>query len=759
MNIFKGFEPRVYQQTLCASALSKNSLVVLPTGLGKTAIAMMVAAGRLKKFPESKILMLAPTRPLVSQHKESFEDFLDMQFVHPDAMTVFTGTIKSEKRQELWADSKIIFSTPQGLENDVLSGKISLKDVSLIIFDEAHRATGDYSYVWLAKQYMRQSKNPLILALTASPGNSRDVIQEICSNMYIQNIEVRDKTSPDVAPYVKETKIDWREVTLPASFTEIIKPLETMVLSKVHNIKQYLTAINPRIAANPKFASKKDLLMLQAKLQGMIAKESDPELYQVISVVAQIIKLQHAIELLQTQGVSPARQYMDDLWSQGMKAKSKAAQAITNDSSFRIALSKLWKLDDDKVLHPKLLELESIVTEYIQKKPDAKIIIFNNYRDSIVHLKAMLDKAKVSSEIFVGQAKKKGMGITQKEQLQLIQDFRNEKFNVLIMSSVGEEGLDIPAVDLVVFYEPVPSTIRQIQRAGRTGRQDKGHVIILMAKNTRDVAYFWSTKRKEKSMYDSLNKMKETLSLPSFESAQSSLADIPASNDDSKSTTDLQENSIPSENAKSIIVDMREKANRIVKHFVDEGYTIDLKQLPAGDYILNEDVGVEFKTKKDFVDSIVDGRLFDQASALTRAFAKPLFVVQGEEDVYAIRNISPQAVNGAISTLALSFGLPVIFTRNEQESFALFKSIAEKRKSTLQYSAHAAKPKSLEEQQLFVVQSLPLVGPTLAIELLRHFKTVDAIIKAPLDELSKIKNMGPKKAEKIKTVLEKEFIE
>lgn len=731
--MFRNFQPRLYQETIFAQALNQNTLVVLPTGLGKTAISAMLCAARIKKHPESKMLILAPTRPLVNQHLESFKELIDPSFLHEDEFVVFTGMIKAEKRQELWKESRVIFSTPQGLENDILSGKISLKEVSLLVFDEAHRATGDYSYVWVANQYMKHAKNPLILALTASPGSDKETIEEVCNNLHINHIEMRDKDSPDVAPYVKETKIKWIEVELPEEFKEILTPLREMFAERIKKIQNSLKASNPYL--NIKYVKKTDILGLQAKLQGQIGKVAfDPELYQTISTTAQILKLQHAVELLETQGLEAARMYMDDLWKQGKASKNKAVVNITQDSKFKIAISKIWAFSDKKLEHPKLEKTAEIIQEYIKKKPDAKIIVFNNYRDSIAHLKKLLDTVSgVKSAIFVGQAKKKGMGSSQKEQLQLIREFKDGIHNVMIMSSVGEEGLDIPAVDLVMFYEPVPSAIRQIQRAGRTGRQEKGEVIVLIAKDTKDVAYRWATENKKKKMYDILEKTKKTLVAPQI---QQTLQD-----------------SI----SKNIIVDSREKANRIVKLFVDLGYSITLQQLAAGDYILAEDIGVEFKTKKDFVDSVVDGRLLSQASALTRAYTRPIIIVQGEEDIYSIRNIHPNAIAGALATLAVSFKIPVLFTQNEQESFRIMQSLANRQKGVVEHAAHAFKPKSDEEMQEFIIEALPGVGPTLAKDLLKHFGSVEKVISATISELSEVRNVGKVKAENIRKIIEKKY--
>ena len=104
-------------------------------------------------------------------------------------MAIFTGMVSPSKRAELWKTSKIIFSTPQGLENDIISGRIKLEDVSLFGVDEAHRAVGNYAYVFVAKQYQKLAKYPRIIALTASPGSDMEKIKEVCQNLYIEDIE------------------------------------------------------------------------------------------------------------------------------------------------------------------------------------------------------------------------------------------------------------------------------------------------------------------------------------------------------------------------------------------------------------------------------------------------------------------------------------------------------------------------------------------------------------------------------------------
>jgi len=796
---FRQFQPRVYQETIFAQALNKNALVVLPTGLGKTAISMMLAIAKLKQHTGSKVIILAPTKPLVHQHLETFRKHINPQFLHEDEMVVFTGAITAEKRKELWNEAKIIFSTPQGLENDVLSKKITLENVSLIVFDEAHRATGDYSYVWLAHQYAKHAKNPRILALTASPGTDEEVIDAVCTNLKIEHIEVKDRDSPDVKPYVKDVIIDWIEVDLPKPLLDSIKEFKDMIDQRTKLLEPLLGQIN----ANTKFLKKTDLLKLQAYLQGMIGRnEGSAEIYVALSICAQIMKLQHAQELLETQGVISANTYMQEMWEQGQRGKTKAAQNIVSDPRFRTALVKVQKLATDNIEHPKTHKVVDILNYMFDIKKDTKIIIFNNYRDSIsslhTHIMKNCNQDIIKPEIFVGQAKKKGMGLSQKQQLETIKKFKEGVFNVLIMSSVGEEGLDIPAVDMVLFYEPVPSAIRQIQRAGRTGRQETGLVTILVARGTRDVAYLYSTKHKQKRMYDVLDTAqkhyeREQAKVPSLSkpplvvsATQKTLFDVHketmvqnSRGDTSdrgcvqnvhQSDTDRINQIVQDEQQSShtfvsvqpkIVVDSREKSNRIIKQLMDKNVDIELKQLTYGDYILSEHIGVEFKTKKDFVDSLLDGRMFEQASALARNFSKPLYVVQGEEDILSVRNVHAKAILGALASIATAFRIPVIFTKDAQETADLFYSILKKQTkqdTAFEVNQHAHKPKEGKELQEYIVGSLPNIGPIVAKSLLKKFGTIQAICNASVEELSQVEMMGAVKAKGIYDIVRTRYL-
>ncbi|MGC8929720.1 MAG: DEAD/DEAH box helicase [Candidatus Woesearchaeota archaeon] len=729
--ILRNFEPRLYQQTILGTAINYNTLVVLPTGLGKTAIALMLAVQRLNSIPNSKVVILAPTRPLVEQHIQTFKKYLNLDEEH---FAVFTGSVSPKKRVLMWEKARVVFSTPQGFENDIISSRIDISNVSLMVFDEAHRAVGNYSYVFIAEKYHNSANFPKILALTASPGSNIEKIREVCKNLFIENIEVRTEKDPDVSPYVKKIKIFWEEVVFPTEFIEIRNLLKKSYEEKLSKASELLeTDISRGI-------TKKELLNLQNELHLQINEIKNYVLMQASSLVSQAIKIQHAIELLETQGISQLKSYFERFLESVSNTKVRAVKNLAKDLNFRTAIAKTQMLYDRGFEHPKMKRVLEIISEYIKSKADIKIILFTQYRDSANKIINELEKKGVKAKIFVGQMKKLETGLSQKEQKQIIEDFRNNNFNVLVSTSVGEEGLDIPQVDLVIFYEPIPSAIRQIQRRGRTGRQEEGMVVILYTKDTRDEAYMWAAFNKEKKMKRTLLSLKDELMLkPEKEKKR-----------DTNLTNYIKNNSIV------IIVDHREKNSRIIKELIDLGVKIELKSLEIADYVLSDRVAVEVKTTYDFIDSIVDGRLLEQIKSLKENYERPLMLIEGVEDIYSIRQVHKNAINGMLTTIIINYGIPMLWTKNPKETAELLFMIAKKEQEKKQnnFELHSKKPLTLKEQQEYIISSFPGIGNALSKPLLKKFGTVKNIVNATEEELKKVELIGDKKAKQIRRVLD-----
>jgi ERCC4-related helicase len=744
--MIKNFKPRLYQETIFASASRQNTLVVLPTGLGKTNIFLMLAAHRLKQYPNSKILLVGPTRPLIDQYYRVFEEHFE---VDKDRMAVFTGNVSPEKRTEQWKNAKIIFSTPQGLENDIISNKIKLEEVSLLGVDEAHRAVGDYAYVYIAKEYEKRANYPRIVGLTASPGSELVKIEEVIKNLFIENIEVRTDDDPDVRDYVQEVQTKWISVEFPPEFREVHKHLVDCYKSKIDEIKKLGLVDDIGRFSD----SKKDILGLQAALQAEIAQGNrDFSVLKAISFAAEALKIQHAIELIETQGIGALSVYLEDINSSATTSKVKAVQNLSIDPNFRAALVKTRILVEKGLEHPKLAMLKKVLKEHIIL-PDYKAIVFTQYRDTGSKIIEELTKEKITAELFIGQANKRANGLSQKKQIEMLRRFRNNEFHVLVSSSVGEEGLDVPQVDLVLFYEPIPSAIRHIQRRGRTGRQDKGEVIILMTKGTRDEGYRWSAHHKENRMYTLLKSVKNKLH---FYNSAKEKQKTAAENKDTK----LHDYTREKEEKIKIFVDHREKGSGVMKSLLNHEVDLKLETLNCADYILSSRCGVEYKTSEDFVDSLIDGRLIQQVKELKDNFERPLIIVEGTVDIYSIRNIHPNAIRGLIAMITVSYGIPLIYTRTANDTAEMFIAIARREQEEYgkDFSPHANRKKiTLKEQQEYIVSALPGVGTGLSKSLLKRFGSVKSIVNATEDELKETEKLGEKKARAIKDVVDSKY--
>ncbi|MCD6230037.1 MAG: DEAD/DEAH box helicase [Candidatus Diapherotrites archaeon] len=751
---------RLYQEILTARIIDKgSSLVVAPTALGKTVIAAMVSAAVLKKNPKSKVLFLAPTKPLAVQHHRSMKAFINLK---EDSFSLMTGALKPEERSDLWRKSTVICATPQTIENELVSSNIDLSDVSLLIFDEAHRAVKNYAYVFISKQYQRQGKNQLVLALTASPGASVEKINDVCSNLNINNIEIKTSGDSDVKEYVKELEIDWVKVDLPQEFTDIKKLLENVCSQRLNELKK-MEFIE---SADIKNLTKKNLLDLGSKIRTIMLEKRDPLSFAAISLQASLMKLTYAIELLETQGIHSLSKYFNSINEK--KIKSKAEKRLLSDMQITKARVLCEKLKNKGIDHPKLPKLLETLKLLLSKNPKAKFIVFSNYRNTASRIVNEINGIKgISAERFIGQAMKTNdKGLSQKKQHEMLERFRKGKFNVLVATSVAEEGLDIPAVDAVILYEPVPSEIRFIQRRGRTGRSQKGKVFIFMAKKTRDESFYWSSISKERKMIRTLNSMSKVFngkntslfeqkseSKPTEDRHQKSILEF--SRENNKGETDLKQTQA------IIIVDHREKASRVMRHLAELDIAVKAKQLPVADYILSDRVAVERKAADDFLQSLLDGRLFSQVKELRRNFEKPVLIVEGS-NIYSLRNISPKAISGAIASIIVDYSMPVVSTQNPAETAMILAAMAkreqfdEKRPVRLQGEKTAM---TAAQQQQFIVESLPGIGPVMACELLKKFGSVEAVFSASDEELKKTENLGEKKAQAIRDILTRKFEE
>lgn len=502
----KNISPRAYQQAILETCKEKNTLVVLPTGLGKTLIALMLAIDRIIKFPGEKILFLAPTKPLAEQHLEYFKKYLPELFA---TMELFTGSVPAPTRRKLFQNADIIFSTPQCIANDLKNGLYDLTETSLLIEDEAHRCIKNYDYNYIAKYYVKSASHQKILGLTASPGSEIGKIRQICKNLSIEAVELRTRDSEDVRSYLQELEFEKINVDFPQEMVELRHVLRTLFEKYIEELKSRNVLFGP--------INKVTLIELQKKIMASLSRGNQNYNYMLAaSACAQAVKLQHALELLETQTLSSFNRYLKELLSQASKKQSKGVVKLTIRPEFNFMYSNSNELLAKGFEHPKLSKLMEIITYEKAKNPQLKTIIFTQYRETSAQIvKSLNALGDIKAKVFVGQTKKIGSGgatgLSQKEQKSIISDFKQGEINCLVATSIGEEGLDIPEVNAVIFYEPVPSAIRAIQRAGRTARLMPGKLIILVTRGTRDESFYYASRAREKKMHSAINMIKSDL--------------------------------------------------------------------------------------------------------------------------------------------------------------------------------------------------------------------------------------------------------
>jgi len=742
-------EARTYQQRVLAKASTCNTLLVAPTAIGKTVVAILLSAHRLEKFPDSKILVLAPTKPLVSQHCETFRRMINLD---PNCFVVLTGEISPSERAKLWGSGRIIFATPQVVENDLVSARLHLKDFSLLVFDEAHRAVGGYAYTFIAEKYREQASNPLVFGMTASPGADEERVRRVAGVLGLEHVEVLTEKDWDVAPYLGSAFVEWRYVELPSYIVEMKRLLWGMLKDYLVELRRY-----GYIKDDISKVGKKKLLELQSCLQADLEKSQGRGLDRVYSSMtarAAAFKLHHALELLETQSLATLKTYLDGLrLKSDTRGASRAIKRIVSDPRFVKLCFLVDKYKGEE--HPKLGEAVALVRQQLEADEDSRVIVFTHYRktgESLVKKLGMVPGVRAA--LMIGQTRREDQkGFSQKEQVETLEKFRRGEYNTLVATSVAEEGLDIPSVDLVVFYEPVPSEIRTIQRRGRTGRRrDRpGRVVALIARGTRDEAYYWSSKHKEDRMRSILRDMRKEV-----------VSGVGGLGEQAGDTAQMTLSRFVVGEQVVVYVDHREMGSGVVKELSRLGVRVVAEQLVVADYLLSDRVGVERKTFDDFLSSIVDKRLFSQVVRLVDAYEAPILVLEGEGSLFDRRGIHPNAVRGVLASLAVDYRVPVLVSRNPRETAELLVAIARReQKEEKREVGIRGKPKlmSLPEQQRFVVESLPNVGPLLAKSLLKKFGTVERVITADEKELMEVEKIGKKTARMIRKVVTTKYVD
>ena len=736
-------EARAYQLSALDHCLSGSTLLVLPTGMGKTPIEVMVIAERLR-IDSGRAIMLAPTNALVNQHLEDLRNLLKLRA--DEDIVGLTGSVQPSKRREIWKKSKVIVATPQVVRNDVQNGVTNLADVSVLVVDEAHRATGNHAMAQVGDLYAEQNVDGLVVAATASPGHLETEINEVCNRLRIVNIHARPPGDALLAPYATGLEINDVIVEVPEELREMVKPLEiwlSRIIDRLRRLGFYTR--NGHVTAG-------GLQESQKRISTSISR-GESFGYRAAKENGIAMRLNNLISSILCQGVAASRETLSRIGNSDEQSKS-AREFIADPRIVRLK----EELEGMSELHSKVTMVRRMVRRQLKQNPESRVIVFANYRDTVDEISRVLEEVSgVRPQRFVGQASRDGStGMSQKLQIESLDAFRSGVANVLVATSVGEEGLDVPNADLVIFYEPVGSEIRTIQRRGRTGRQRAGTVHVLIAKDTRDEGARASAKYRENRMFRSIQQVRrkrgtstiksEGTYLDSFSVLGSPSAaeflreesnrlapvlDDTTTHVDGKKTesqidpvtTEIEPrrlrpsgqiglDSYPSEEKPERLIDENQiidtetivesleldlsnvtfdgvavtvcenlEGTALVARLKQNGLIINLENLEQGDLRMAGDVLVELKSTGDFVESLAQGRLLEQVSKLVNSSSRSIIIVEGN-DLFMHQTVSGEAIMGAVSTLTLDYGVPVITSASTEET-ARFIAISARRETKM----------------------------------------------------------------------------
>jgi len=470
----KGF--RKYQFVICRTCLYFNTLVCLPTGLGKTFIAATVLYNFYRWFNEGLVFFLAPTKPLVDQQYNSFMEIIigfEKKYIGQ-----LTGKQSKKERSKLYASAKVFFMTPQTLANDLKSGLVDKTKVTCIVFDEAHRATGNYAYCTVVKELLAVRIGFRVLALSATPGSKIESVQEIITNLCISRIEARCENDTDVIPYTHAKNIEIIRLQKTSEISRLEElMLKTIAIPQIHLQKLHLvpfTKGNRPLNKMVVLTSQEELKRNCTNFENVYGKGV---LSMAYSNFSSLLSLLGGLNMLLTHGIDSLKSFCEK-FKESAETK-KGRKSIVNTKEYKELMEYLEDSNNDNMNHPKLEKMKKLLSTFFkeEKHKNSQAIIFTLFVNSAQEICKYLEEDEViSPKVFIGQAN----GFTQKDQMRIINNFKAHSFNTLVATCIGEEGLDIGYVDLIISYDCTGSPIRMIQRFGRTGRRQEGKVVLLL---------------------------------------------------------------------------------------------------------------------------------------------------------------------------------------------------------------------------------------------------------------------------------------
>ncbi|XP_036140271.1 Fanconi anemia group M protein [Monomorium pharaonis] len=476
----ENYPVRQYQYNIVKSALYRNTMVCLPTGLGKTFIAAVVMYNFWRWYPFGKIVFLAPTKPLVAQQINACYEVMGIPSID---MIELTGAINQKNRDIAWHKTKIIFATPQVFHNDLERFTVPSQLIKCVVVDEAHRALGKHSYCECIRILSAQNPHFRVLALSATPGNKIDNVHEVIQNLNIAHLELRDENSIDIVPYVNKRKIDI--ILVPLS-DELAAFKERYIIIMDRHVK-FLIQCNVLRGHTANISKGRVFYLLR---EFKMKTDKSGNYGQIIKTLNILLTMYHAYELMIRHGLRAFCKFYethsDKFW---IHNEDRLRDLLRDIETYLGPFPELYpngdvsEISTDIVFgHNKFYKLKELLEHHFNsnngERKDTRAIVFVEYRDIVneVYILLLQSKPIIRPQMFVGQASQK-----QKQQIKALEDFRSNRVNVLISTSIGEEGLDVGEVDLIICFDVSQhSPTRLVQRMGRTGRKRDGHIIVLV---------------------------------------------------------------------------------------------------------------------------------------------------------------------------------------------------------------------------------------------------------------------------------------
>lgn len=202
-----------------------------------------------------------------------------------------------------------------------------------------------------------------------------------------------------------------------------------------------------------------------------------------------------------------------------------------------------------------------------------------------------------------------------------------------------------------------------------------------------------------------------------------------------------------------VVIDHREP--ELFRSLFDETDVVSTAQLESGDFLVDDQWLFERKTIRDLCVSLADGRLFKQGLRLLQSAYHPVVILEGCSKDIRDFGMRREAVQGAIVTLTVFFGLPVLRALDPAETVRLMHYTVAQGVRLAEGGVQRAgyRPKGRKARQLYVLQSLPRIGKTRAEALLEHFGGIEAVMSADENELVEVDGIGAPIAEKIRNLV------